>query len=159
MSRGFTLIELLIVLTIVGLVTGGGVVYLNRSNALQKIDTAKQEILSNLRFARNLAITNQKPSGFGALAQVRVSLTSGGVMTSWPVDTVGGVGASYFSKDLTQDGVSVTLSVGTTFGFSAYEGRFMGVGNTLGIKIASTELAVGDTKQLIITQSGLINDL
>lgn len=160
MSRGFTLIELLVVLTIVGLISGGSVVYLNRSNGLQKLDAAKQELLSNLRFARDLAITNQKPFGFGTLSQVRVNLSSDGIITAWPVDTANGVGASYFSKDTTQDGVVLTLSsIGSTFGFSAYEGRFKGESSTLNINISSTDLAVGDTKQLVITQSGLINDL
>ena len=157
MSRGFTLIEMLIVLTIIGLITGGGVLYLNRSNAVQKIDTSKQELLSNLRFSRNLAITNQKPSGFaGNLTQVAVSLGANGVMSAWP-NTVG-VGQSYFSKDITPDGITLTLSSGT-IGFSAYEGRFLGVGNTVVITISSSELTSSDDKQLIINQSGLINDL
>lgn len=157
MLKGFTLIELLITITIIGLVTGGGILYLSRSNALQKMEASKQEILSNLRFARDLAITNQKSTGFGSLAQYRVVLDSSGVMTLWPVDTAGGVGSSYFSKDLTPDGVILNLSNGSPFGFSAYEGRFLGVGSSMGINIS--ELSVGDTKQLIITQSGLINDL
>lgn len=159
MSRGFTLIELLIVLVITGLITGGGLLYLSRSNSLQKINTSKQEVLSNLRFARNLAITDQKPSGFGNLAQVNVSLSSNGTMVLKPIDITGAAGPNYLSKDLTPDGVTVTLSAGTTFGFSSYEGRFIGVGNTLVITFSSVELSVGDTKQLIITQSGLINDL
>ena len=158
MSNGFTLIEILVVLTIVGLVTGGSAVYLNRSNSLQKIDTSKQEILSNLRFARNLAITNQKPAGFsGDLKQIAVLLSSDGVITTWP-NTIN-VGPSYFTKDLTANGVNLALSVGTSFGFSAYEGRFIGIGDTLTIKISSQELLMTDTKQLIITRSGLINDL
>lgn len=157
MSKGFTLIELLIVLTIVGLVTGGSVLYLNRSNSLQKIDTSKQEILTNLRFARNLAITNQSPVGFGSLSQVRVSLNSEGVMVLTPVNVGGGLGVNYFSKDVTPNGVELTFSNGSPFGFSAYEGRFLGVGSSVVITIS--ELSVGDTKQLIVTQSGLINDL
>lgn len=158
MSRGFTLIELLIVLTIVGLLTGGGILYLNRTNAVQKIDSAKQEVLSNLRFARNLAITNQKPNGFGNLGQVRVSLTANGIVTAWPVDTAGSVGTSYFSKDATPDGINTVLSTGTTFSFTPYEGRFLGTGDTLMITISSTEVDSSNNKQLIINQSGLIND-
>lgn len=157
MPKGFTLIELLITITIIGLVTGGGILYLSRSNALQKIDTSKQEILSNLRFVRNLAITNQKPFGFGNLAQYKVTLDANGLMTTWPVDMAGGIGSSYFSKDLTPDGVILNLSNGSPFGFSSYEGRFLGVGSSMVINIS--ELSIGDTKQLIITQSGLINDL
>ena len=159
MSRGFTLIELLIVLVITGLITGGGILYLSRSNSLQKINTSKQEVLSSLRFARNLAITDQKPFGFGNLSQVNVSLDPGGMMILKPIDTAGSAGTNYLAKDLTPDGVTITLSAGTTFGFSSYEGRFLGVGNTLIITFSSPELSVGDTKQLIITQSGLINDL
>lgn len=157
MSRGFTLIEILVVLTVIGLITGGGILYLTRTNSIQKVDTTKQELLSNLRLARNLAITDQTSAV--NMSQVRVKLDANGIMTLWMVDVAGGVGSSYFSKDISPDGVNIALSVGTTFGFSAYEGRFIGTGNTVVITISSKESTSIDSQKLIINQSGLINDL
>lgn len=156
MSRGFTLIELLVTITIMGVLAGGGVLYLTRSNSVQKIDTAKQELLSNLRYARVLATTNQIPPGFsGQLNRVAVNLGTNGFMSVWP--NAVGVGPSYFSKDLTQDGINLSMSSGG-IAFTVYEGRFVGVGSTMVITISSNDLTADNDKKLIITQSGLIND-
>ncbi|MDD4784934.1 MAG: prepilin-type N-terminal cleavage/methylation domain-containing protein [Candidatus Shapirobacteria bacterium] len=152
---GFTLIELLVAITIGIVMVGLGSVALNSFNDQQKVDTTKQELLANLRLARNYAITNQLPSGGN---RVQVTIDGSGVMTIQSRDA-GNTGAVIlFSKDITPDGVTATISP-TTIRFSVSDGRSFNLSGTTLIGTTATALVVGDvgTSKLIkIDESGLI---
>jgi len=154
-SFGFTLIELLVAITIGMLVVGFGSVSLNNFYENQKVESTRQELISNLRLARNYAITNQIPADSSAdTDRVAVSidingLVTVGTQTSGNNDT----GYTIFSKDIAPKGVGVTFyGPGGTgvIRFSVTDGR--SIGGTASIIING----VGATKNIKIDESGLI---
>lgn len=141
---GFTLIELLISITIAILVVGFGSMALNNFNEQQKVEMAKQELLANLRLARNYATTNQLPEGGNRVA---VIIDSDGLTTIESRDA-GDTGVVVFSsKDITPDGVSINAPV---IRFSGTEGR--SIGGAVNINVSGN----GSTKTIKIDESGLI---
>ena len=119
MRKGFTLIELLVGLAIVAVIAGGGTVYVNNFRGRQDLKLAREEIVNNLRLARSMAISGQKPDGYTSkVAYVSVVVNAGGVMTASTPDGVG-----YFSRDLAADGVEVA-SDGPIM-FMGYEGKLV----------------------------------
>jgi len=155
MNKGFTLIELLVAITIGLLVVGFGSVSLNNFYENQKVESTRQELVSNLRLARNYAITNQIPTNSSAdTDRVAVSITDVGLMTVG-TQTSGNndAGYTFFSKDITPKGVGVTFygpNVTDTIRFSVTDGR--SIGGTASIIING----VGTTKNIKIDESGLI---
>lgn len=170
--RGFSLIELLVVATIVLLTTGGTMVFVNRSNAEQKITSTKNELVANLRMARDYARTLQVPEGYeSTLAYVVVGLTTGGQMTVYPMPG----GTPYYSSiDISPAGVGVSMFPSELF-FAAYEGKLLKTGTELGgtegettivprgaseivtMVISSTE-GIGTTELIKINSVGLIDE-
>ena len=154
MDNGFTLIELLVAITIGMLVVGFGSVALNNFYEGQKVESTKQEIMSNLRLARNYAITNQFPSDSSSdTDRVAVLIDGNGLMTIG-TQTSGDVDKyNFFSKDITPKGVGVTFygPNGTNIiRFSVTDGR--SIGGTAGIIING----VNATKNIKVDESGLI---
>lgn len=166
--RGFTLIELMIVVVIVILLTGGGIVYLNRFNAVQKVETTKDQLITNLRSARNYAITRQLPQGaetgedINTLKYISAGLNNG-ILTVKFND----VGTSYFSKQIAPSGVGVSIS--GNLWFAAADGKLVkeedvggsivpvGVGESI-TSIFITTGEVGESRVVEINASGLINE-
>lgn len=142
---GFTLVELLIAMSIGMLVVGFGAMALNNFNEKQEVETTKQELLSNLRLARNYAVTNQLSSGGDRVA---VSVDADGVVkvTTQNNSNVD-VGDSFFSKDITPKRVSIIAPV---IRFSVTDGR--SIGGALDITIVGDDLI----KKIKIDESGLI---
>lgn len=162
-KRGFTLIELLISIVISVLLIGGGVVSVNRFSSSQKIESAKDELVSFLRLARNYAVTGQKPSGFtDNLVYVSVDVTAKGRVKIFANNDVG---STYFSKLIAPNGIGVSSS--GNLAFSAYDGKLVkddginvvpvGTGETSLFIISSTE-GIGDTKKVWVRISGLISE-
>ncbi len=162
--KGFTLIELLIVITMMLLVTGGTIVFVNRSNSEQKIAATKNELIGNLRMARNYARTLQVPSGYvGNLEYVVVSLNTSGQIVVYPNpwDTEG---VRYIETDISPSGVGTSMYPNQLF-FAAYEGKLLkvedgrvvprGSDEMVTIVISSTE-GVGNTESIIINSVGLL---
>ena len=144
-KSGFTLIELLISMTIGMLVIGFGSMALNNFNEQQKVEIAKQELLANLRLARNYATTNQLANGGDRIV---VTIDTDGIIGAITQDKDNyDVGISFFSKDITPDGVNVSASV---ISFSATEGR--SIGGTLNIGVSGSS----SVKNIKIDESGLI---
>lgn len=154
MKKGFTLIELLISITIGMMMVGIGTVSINNFYEEQKMNSISDELISNLKLARNFAITNQFPNEPSGGDRVVGTLTDGllvfGVQTSSNI----GVGESFLSKQIVPQGVGVTLS--NNFGgnvavkFSVSEGRSIGDSATITINNNKR------FKKIIIEESGRI---
>jgi len=155
---GFTLIELLIAITIGLLVVGFGAVSLNSFYQQQKVESVSQELLSDLILARNYAITNQIPTGSSAdTDRVTVTIDNTGLMiikTQKKDDSDGNDSHTFFSKDITTEGVGITVisSYGNNIAakFSVTDGRSIGGTASIIITGGST------TENIKIDESGLI---
>ena len=144
---GFTLVELLVAITIGILVVGFGSVALNEFNENQKVESTKQELLTNLRLARNYAATNQLPSGGN---RVSVTINSSGLMTITTLDGNGALVGTFFSKDVTPNNVFITVN--DPIVFSVSDGRSIGVtGRSISVGVSGVVV-----KNIIIEESGLI---
>lgn len=155
-KNAFTLIELLIAITVGMLVVGIGAVSLNNFNEQQKVIATEQELLADLRLARNYAITNQLPSGGN---RVLVSINNNGLLTIKPQNSSNNdVGTSFFSKDITPSNIIITVNntvvgVGSTIGrFSVTDGRSISGALNIGIS------GVNFVKNIKIDDSGLIHE-
>lgn len=162
--NGFSFVEMLIVIAMIVILTTGGLVYINNFNAKQKIEATKRDLVASLYMARNYAKTKQKPYGYSeGLSYIEVKLTTEGDLVV-VINGVDGVGTSYFSKDVTPGGVTVSA---TNLNFDAYNGKLVNVesgvvspvdfDSPVKIEIGSSE-GIGDTKIIEIKSSGLINE-
>lgn len=121
--KGFTLIELMVVVAISAVLVGVGTVSISRVLAREKVNSAQKELISVLRLARNYAVTSQIPAGYGSqLDYVSVSWDSEGKVIAAAANLSTGVGATYFSKDVTDKEVTMT-SDGVLF--SVPEGKML----------------------------------
>lgn len=172
MKNGFTLIELMIVVVIVILLAGGGIVYLNRFNAVQKVETTKDQLITNLRYARNYAITRQGSDG--DLKYVSANLTIDGLLTVIPYSCCPvAIGTSFFSKDISSNGGVITTPI--VCWFAAADGKLVGEENmegaivpvevggsivpmSVGVSVVITTGEVGESRVVEINASGLINE-
>lgn len=148
-KNAFTLIELMIAITIGLLTVGLGAVSLNDFNERQKIESTRQELLANLRLARNYAITNQFPGGSSSdTDRVAVDIDINGLMTVG-TQTSGNVGTGYtfFSKDITSGDILITPN--KLIKFSVTDGR--SINGIINIGISGNIL-----KNIRIDDSGLI---
>jgi prepilin-type N-terminal cleavage/methylation domain-containing protein len=150
-SFGFTLIELLIAITIGMLVVGFGTVSLNNFFENQKVELTRQELMANLRFARNYAATNQFTDDGNRLS---VTINNDGLMEmkSYKEDDITYV-ETIFSKDITPKNIGVTFLSSFLSGaikFSVTDGRSIGGTASIIINGANT------TKIIKIDESGLI---
>jgi len=148
-KTGFTLIELLVAITIGILVIGFGSVALNEFNEKQKVESTSQELLANLRLARNYAITNQLE---GASKSV-VALNQDGNIT---IKNDSGT-KTFFDKDISPNGI--TINGPANIYFSVSDGRSVTsatplVGTTVSISVATDD--DNTIKKINIDESGLI---
>ncbi|HPT66317.1 MAG TPA: prepilin-type N-terminal cleavage/methylation domain-containing protein [Candidatus Woesebacteria bacterium] len=146
-KSGFTLIELLVAIAIGILVIGFGSVALNDFNEKQKVESTRQELLSNLRLARNYAVTNQLEGD----EKLVVNLDEDGNLT---IKNESGK-KIFFNKDISPKGVKITA---TNIYFSVNNGRSVSATSLDGI-IVDISIATDDdstTKNIRIEESGLI---
>ncbi|MDD2483192.1 MAG: prepilin-type N-terminal cleavage/methylation domain-containing protein [Candidatus Shapirobacteria bacterium] len=146
--NAFTLIELLVAITIGMLVVGFGSVALNDFNEKQKVEATRQELLSNLRLARNYAITNQ----LGGATKIVVSISQSGVIKITDNLSL----KTFLDKDISPNGIIITAP---TIYFSVSDGRSVTnatplVGATVDISIATNDNST--IKNIKIDESGLI---
>jgi len=151
-KNGFTLIELIVSLSILMLLSTVGVNMVRDFNGNQKLESAKEEILANLRVARNYAITNQLPSGAD---RVLFSLSSTGDLIIKPQNSSGiDVGSTFLAKDLFTSEIGATINpISSLIVFSVTDGRSLNgdIGITLVLGSSS-----GTTKNILIQSSGNI---
>jgi prepilin-type N-terminal cleavage/methylation domain-containing protein len=147
MRRGFTLVELLISFTILAVISGGALVYLNNFNARQNLDKASDEVISSLRLAHSYAKTRQLPLGSqeAELRYVQVQ-----VIGSNLVARANGVGETYFDIAVNSSEIGVSTIPQTIYfwggnGFlsSDSDGTMYGIGDTVGIIIQLQSNIVG----------------
>lgn len=147
---GFTLIELLVAITIGILVVGVGSIALNDFNEKQKVEAAKEELLANLRLARNYAITNQIPTNSPSdTDRIAITIDSNGLMTvgtqnSGNINT----GYTFFSKDVTPNNIFITKD--KDIKFTVTNGR--SINGVINVGISGNSVV----KNIKIDESGLI---
>lgn len=130
-NLGFSLIELMVTVTVIMVLVGVGSYSISSFTQSRKVLTARDEILSQIKSARNLAVTNQLPDKSTNLNYVRVSM-SGRTITVSAVNNSGAVvtASPYFSKVMEID-PSVTISMLndmtaiTSFGFDGITGKLV----------------------------------
>ena len=149
LKLAFTLVELMVVVAIVMVLTGVGAASLNRFNNNQKLEGAKEELIADLKLARNLAITNQVPAGSG---YVLVSFDSGVVSVS---AESGGESEDYFSKSNEAiSGISDDFGFGVETGQLTDDSGILASGNLcLDLYLVGNE---SEKKYIEINSSGLI---
>lgn len=142
---GFTLIELIVAVTIGLLVLGFGIVVLNDFNQRQKLEAVKNELMANLRLARNYAITNNLPQG-GNRVLMMVDGVGNLVMQSRDAGDSGVEVIS--SKNIGQKNIGISIP---NVRFSVTDGRSIG-----GSVVATVVGDDGVTRVIKIDESGLI---
>ena len=60
-SFGFTLIELLVTISLALIISGSGIAYYSSFNRRQIVDQTAKTLVSDLRMAQNMALSQQKP--------------------------------------------------------------------------------------------------
>lgn len=163
--RGFTLVELIVTVTIMMIVMGIGSYSIGNFIQLKKISAARDEILTQIKSAQNLAKTNQLPDKSSNLDYVRVSIL-GKTITVVAVDNSETVitASPYFSKTMEIEG-SVTISLFdnttaiTSFGFDGVTGRLLNSSGDLITGPVRVVIADGSNNNSFeISDLGLISD-
>jgi len=164
MKKAFTFIEILISVTIVALISGGGLVYLNNFNSRQKLEKSKEEIVSAIKITQSYAKTRQLPVGstLPELNYIRLMMSG-----DYLVAGANGNGGSFFRNMVNNGEITVTCSP-TYIYFWAGEGKlskntdvanpsFYGVGETAVINVINGVEAEGSYK-IIIDAFGQIKE-
>jgi hypothetical protein len=105
----------------------------------------RSEIVANLRMARSLAKTMQKPEGFsGDLRYVEVTVYGNTVVEARAFNSSGG-SAVYFSRNVGKKGVAVSGVASGEIIFAPYEGKL--------IKFVGTDLVPlgdGESREILV---------
>ncbi len=159
MKRGFSLIELLVAISMLLVIGAGSLVFINNFNSRKDLDLGREQLVTHLRLARNMAIGRQLPSGVeGELHFVGVGLDKNGRMVV-VASKVGGTTNQFFDKNIFESGVELTTA-SRYLGFGAYKGNATsstGVGLTAPYTITLQSVrGVEETRVVIIEPSGVI---
>lgn len=153
LSEGFSLIELLISMTIVALLVYGVVSNYDRYNNRQTLKQVAKNLVNDLRFAQNNAISGLKPtSGCTQLVGYQVSFPS---LASYAIQ------ANCAPEGMAGSAVTVRLPGGITFSPPPQTFLFgvltRGIGSNMTITLTNAALSL--SYALSLTTSGNINDL
>jgi len=160
MKPGFTLIEILVSVTIVALISGGALVYLNNFNSRQKLDRSKEEVISAIKLAQSYAKTRQLPFGSAETELQYVQLQTVG---NYLVAGANGIGSTYFSVLVNNEGMAIGSTPALVY-FWAGDGRLSQ--DTVGTSYANDEKAtfyiqaqndIDDYGKLEINSLGQVN--
>lgn len=152
--KGFTFIELMVSVSIVAILSVSGTVYLNKMNGQQKLDKAKEEIESAIKLTQNYAKVKQRPTNY--TNEVRFTRFQKAASGKIEAD-VNGVGETYFSKIILNNGISTTFNPiyfwgGTGKQVSA-DGTFFGANENSQIVLTLNE-DVAQTRVIVIDSFG-----
>ena len=142
-KNGFTLIELIVAIAIAMMIVGFGSVALNDFNEKQKISGAVKEIVSNLRLARNYAVTNQLSSGADV---IQVDINGNGLFE------IKDTGKTFLQNNFIPKGIKVTID--NPINFSVTDGRLTGL--TMGTNEVNIGVSGVEIRNIRIDESGLI---
>jgi Tfp pilus assembly protein FimT len=164
--KAFSLVELIVVVGIVMILTGIGAAAINSFIQVKKLESATAELSTQIKLARNMAITSQLPNGSGGgFNFVKITIYPDFRIYARAVKMVG-VGTStigdYFNKKIDSTNGLVLVSPQVDFGFSAASGRLVNVATGEFID-PSVKVILGvngddDTKPITINNLGLIDD-
>jgi prepilin-type N-terminal cleavage/methylation domain-containing protein len=158
---GFSLVELLVVVAIILILTGIGSYTISHFNQTSNLVKLRDYLSSQIKLARNLAITNQLPGGSLDLKYVKVAI-SGDQLVVTGVGVSNGVDFSttespYFSNKLDIPGsANITAS---NFGFWGRTGRLTDVNGEFSNGPVVIDLTDGSEKySLSINDLGIISN-
>jgi type II secretory pathway pseudopilin PulG len=159
MKTGFSLVELIVVVAIAIIMTGIGAAAINGFIQSRKLETVTNELSTQIKLARNMALTSQSPNGGNAnFSFVKVDIGGDFTVTATAINkNLTPNGLIYFSKKI--DATSGLTITPLSFGFSTANGRLVASDGIF--KTGSIPLNVGingDVKQIIISELGLIDD-
>jgi len=99
MRKGFSLMELIVAITAVVIISGGSLIYLNNFNSRQKLEKAKNEVISSMKLAQSYAKTRQLPIGSPDknLEYVQVQINGTNLVAG-----ANGIGSTFFSKKIAE---------------------------------------------------------
>ena len=136
-NKGFTLIELIVTVTVMMVLMGIGSYSIGNFAKSRKNLGVRDELVSQIKLAINLSLTNQLPDQSVNLKFVRV-IISGRNITVEGVKNDGSVvtGSPYFTKQISPDAdLSISVKNNTTtissFGFAGKSGRLLNSDGTL----------------------------
>jgi prepilin-type N-terminal cleavage/methylation domain-containing protein len=164
-QAGFSLVELLVVVAVILVLTGIGSYSISKFTNTSKLVKLGDYLSSQIKLARNLAITNQIPSGLTDLSYVQVSILNNKVtVEAFNNAGVGTTNSPYFTRGLDIDnGMAVTitndLNVVNSFGFSNTNGRLTDGNGAMSSGPVVIKLTSGSEKySLTIYELGIIDE-
>ena len=107
MKRAFSLVEILVLVTILAVISGGALVYLNSFNSQQKLNKGRDEVVLAIKLAQSYAKTRQLPVGSDEteLRYVQLQIKDGNLVAG-----ANGIGSTYFSIRIGNEGIGVSIS-------------------------------------------------
>lgn len=167
--QGFTLIELMVSVSIIVVLIGMGAASMSQFYARDKIISAKSEVISVLKMARNYAVTDQSPADYGpqldAVAVVLDITTR--QLSVVPMNSINlGVGKSYSATKITDSEVNISWNeLGTNLIFSTGTGKLLKIVGPITepvafdyVKVVSISTAgTGETAVIKIDAMGVIS--
>lgn len=107
MRKAFTLIEILISVTVLAVISGGALIYLNNFNSREKLVESKSEVVSALKLAQSYAKTRQLPlnSSENELKYVQVQMVGDNLVAG-----ANGIGSTFFAYPIGQKD-TLTISI------------------------------------------------
>jgi prepilin-type N-terminal cleavage/methylation domain-containing protein len=152
MKRSFTLIEIIVAILIVSLISGGALLVINKFNSRQRLEKAKEEIISTIKLVQSSAKGRELPLGWAdpnskELLYIQFTkFTDGAGIPTIKAQANYWGGVWYYRKPIKDLGTNVTIlnskiSVGdSSIYFAAGTGRL--IGDTLGTPYSDTDTAV-----------------
>jgi len=159
-KNGFTLIELIVAVSVMMVLLGIGSYAISGFTKSRKVMSARNEMATHIKLARNLAITNQLPDETTNLQYVRVTI-SGMTISVVGVAKNGSVFATapYFSRTIEAKGVTTTIDGGliSSFGFDGISGKLTDSDGNLSDTVLTVDVTEGSEKYSIeINSLGVI---
>ena len=159
MRKGFSLMELIVSITAVVIISGGSLIYLNNFNSRQKLEKAKNEVISSMKLAQSYAKSRQLPIGSTEskldFVQVQVNGTN-------LVAGANGISSVFFNKKIAEsDEVTLSLSPAIIYFWNGngklanQSGVVLGDGETATMTI-TLNADVDDSRRVIINSLGQI---
>ena len=153
-KNGFTLIELIVAVSVMMVLLGISYAISGFTKS-RKVMSARNEMATHIKLARNLAITNQLPDETTNLQYVRVTISVVGVAKNGSVFAT----APYFSRTIEAKGVTTTIDGGliSSFGFDGISGKLTDSDGNLSDTVLTVDVTEGSEKYSIeINSLGVI---